>query len=555
MRCARLPCAGLLHRAVVVTSLILTLGLALTGTDRAAEAHAVLLESTPADGAVLERAPPAVMLRFNEPIAPVTLRVLDVAAKVVADGAQAQVENERITLPLPADLPSATYVISYRVISIDSHPVSGAIVFSVGEAPASVGERPPNRQDRMTSAAVVAVRAMFLAALLLATGWVAALWRVAQFDAATVRRHRRALAITIFATLVLGTILLGLTGCDIAGSPLGGLREPRPWRLALASSLAQSLAVAATGLVLVLISLPWLARGGNRLVPLAGSLLAVASLALTGHAASAAPQWLTRTMVPVHAASAAFWLGSLPLLAASLRCDPAERARRYVLRFSIHAAGAVALLVGCGVVLALIQVEHFAMLWQTTYGVVLLAKVGAVLLLLALAATNKWWLTPRIGQDATAIRSLRRSIFAEYLLFFSILGLTAVLMQIEPPRTGVTRDIAATATQAADFAASAAEAGIKVTLSVSPARAGHNAIAVSVADQNGQPLAPQEVALELALPEAGIEPLRRSATRTADGWFLLHGNELTLMGEWRVTVHVLVDDFTKKTFTFVVPIR
>ena len=44
---------------------------------QAAHAHAVLIESVPVDGAVVEQAPREVVLRFNEPVAPAMLRVLD----------------------------------------------------------------------------------------------------------------------------------------------------------------------------------------------------------------------------------------------------------------------------------------------------------------------------------------------------------------------------------------------------------------------------------------------------------------------------------------------
>jgi copper transport protein len=103
--------------------------------------------------------------------------------------------------------------------------------------------------------------------------------------------------------------------------------------------------------------------------------------------------------------------------------------------------------------------------------------------------------------------------------------------------------------------ASLREAGYQVTLSVAPARAGHNALAVELADAGGRSVAPQEIALEMSLPAAGIEPLRRQAVRDASGRFIHHSNDLALSGRWRIDVHVLIDDFTKKTVTFAVPIR
>lgn len=47
-------------------------------------AHAVLLDTGPADGAALAEPPAAVVLRFNEPVAPVSVRILDGSGRDVA---------------------------------------------------------------------------------------------------------------------------------------------------------------------------------------------------------------------------------------------------------------------------------------------------------------------------------------------------------------------------------------------------------------------------------------------------------------------------------------
>src|SRR5215510_6881197 len=131
-----------------------------------AHAHAVLVETVPVDGAVVAEAPREVTLRFNEPVTLVMLRVVDVNAKPV--DTQPRVENATIVLPLPPDLPNGTYVVSYRVISLDSHPVAGSIMFSVGEA-VSAGdtEAEVDAGDVATVLGLAVIRALFLAALLI----------------------------------------------------------------------------------------------------------------------------------------------------------------------------------------------------------------------------------------------------------------------------------------------------------------------------------------------------------------------------------------------------
>jgi copper transport protein len=516
-----------------------------------AQAHAVLVETVPADGAVLQAAPREVMLRFSEPVAPVMLRVLDIDAKPIADGARARVDNAIIRIALPDNLPNATYVATYRVISVDSHPISGTIVFSIG-VPLPPAHDRGSSQDRTVVAAVVAIRGLFLAALLIAAGGVLALWRVATFDADAVRGTRRIVLGASLAALALAPVMAGITGCYLAGTSLAGLADAAIWRIALAAPVAQSLAVAATGLVLMLVALPRLDSSANRVVAVAASLIAVMSFALTGHAATAAPQWFMRAAVPLHALCAAFWLGALPLLVTALRRTPAT-AHAFVARFSRHAIATVAVILVLGLAIALVQLKHLAMLWQTTYGIVLMGKLAAVGLLLAVAAHNRWYATPRLARHGAGA-ALTRAIHAEYLLFAAILAFTAMLGQIEPPRAAVARDTAALAGGRADFTARTAHAGHSIALSVVPARAGHNALAIDVTDPAGQPVTPREIVLEFSLPAAGIEPIRRRATAES-GRFVHHSNELALSGRWRVEVHVLIDDFTKRIAAFDVPIR
>ena len=537
-----------------LASLVLCL-VALCGGDRAL-AHAVLAESDPPDGAVLAQAPREVVLRFNEPVTPVMVRALDIAARSIADLSQVRFENETLRLALPPDLPAATYVVTYRVISIDSHPVSGTIVFSVGsaaQAPRPIAEA--SRNPAML-AALIAVRAVFFAGLLIAAGGVLALWLIAEFASAAVRAIRPVLACAAVGTLVVAPGLLGLIGCHLAGAPLTGLSDAATWRVAFAAPAAQSLAVAAAGLILILVALPRLGHGANRVVGIAGAAIALTSFAVTGHAATAAPQWLMRWVVPVHALCAAFWLGALPLLVASLRAGPLERAHALAARFSNHAVVAVALILVLGIVIAVVQVEHLAMLWQTPYGVILDGKLAVVLLLLAVAAHNKWYALPRLaaGQVGAAVL-FRRAIVAEYLLFAAILAFTAALSQIEPPRTTVARDTQALVAGQPSFRDSVATGGLRITLSVAPARTGHNAFAVAVGKTDGGRVAPQEVTLDLSLPSRGISAIRRQAVRDATGAYQYHGNDLALPGRWRIEVQVLIDDFTKVGGTFEVEIQ
>ena len=112
------------------------LGLACILAGGSAHAHATLIEATPADGSVVANVPAEVRLRFNEPVSPVVVHLVD-ARGVERRDAHVEAHDAIIAIHVPADLPSGTQVVSYRVISSDGHPVGGSIVFSIGSATAA----------------------------------------------------------------------------------------------------------------------------------------------------------------------------------------------------------------------------------------------------------------------------------------------------------------------------------------------------------------------------------------------------------------------------------
>jgi copper transport protein len=69
-----------------------------------------------------------------------------------------------------------------------------------------------------------------------------------------------------------------------------------------------------------------------------------------------------------------------------------------------------------------------------------------------------------------------------------------------------------------------------------------------------QALSPKEVTVILTNPTAGIEPIRRAATRTASGAWTAEAT-LPVAGAWRVRVDLLVTDFRKVTLEDAVKIR
>jgi methionine-rich copper-binding protein CopC len=106
----------------------------------AADAHSVLVSSSPAEDAAVAVAPAEVALEFNEPVENrfTELAVLGPDGTSHWEAGPASVVDARVSAPLRPLGPAGGYTIRYRVTSADGHPVSGAIPFRLTVAgPAS----------------------------------------------------------------------------------------------------------------------------------------------------------------------------------------------------------------------------------------------------------------------------------------------------------------------------------------------------------------------------------------------------------------------------------
>ncbi len=140
VRARGLPAIGPTRRAVTAPragrcALLATFA-ALLVAPAGASAHAILEATTPQRGATLAAQPQQVTLRFSESVEGNfgALRVFDAAAKRVDDARTVHPGGDasQLAIGLKPGLPDGTYVATFRVISADSHPVSGGLVFSIG---------------------------------------------------------------------------------------------------------------------------------------------------------------------------------------------------------------------------------------------------------------------------------------------------------------------------------------------------------------------------------------------------------------------------------------
>ncbi|MCW2235643.1 copper resistance protein CopC [Azospirillum canadense] len=535
-------------------------------------AHAVLVEAVPPDGARLDRPPAEVSLRFNEPVSPVSVRVLGPGGAEVALPSPPKAEDGTLRVALPAGLAAGTHVVSFRVVSADGHPVAGSILFGIGAAPdRGVVQAEEARQSTLLAAA--AARWLHYGSLLVAVGGGLFLIMVLDGWSPVGRRLKPGLCLGVGVAALAAVLNVGLAGAVLEGAPLTGLAAAAVWKTGAASSTGASAALALLGLVATALGLALEERGraGSALL-LAGAVGAALALTATGHAATAEPRWLSVPLVALHALGVAFWIGSFWPLAVVLRTEAATEAVRIVRRFSGLAMGAVAVLVLAGAVLSVLQLVEPRAIVDTAYGQLWLGKMVCVLAMLVLAAVNRLRLTPdlAIAGPAAAAR-LRGSLFTEMVAAALVLLFTAGLGTTPPPRALAESDVAESDVAKSDVAKSdvaksdvATSAGFSAVvtvrgrpalITVTPARPGPNRLAVQIEQADGTPLNAQEVSAELALPSAGIEPIGRVLAKAGPGLYAADGVELPLAGDWTVRVDALVSDFEKALYRTEVTVR
>ena len=505
-----------------------------------ASAHATLVSTDPGDGSILALAPKSVQLRFNEAVTPAVVRVID-AAGTTRDDVTVRVAGDTIVVTLPDNLPRGTQVVSYRVTSEDGHPVAGSMVFSIGAATGAAANE--SRAGSVNGLIWLARIGVYLGLFVgvggaFFIGWIG-----------LTRAGSRLISAALVAGLVSAAAALGLQGLDLLDLPPGSLLTAAPWKAAAATSLFQSLLIAMVAMTAGIVALR------SRVAGTAATLSAFAlagvglSLASSGHAATATPQWLTAPAVFLHGVGVAFWVGALAPLAAMAR-RPAQPLLPVLNRFSHAAIFVVAMLVLSGLALAIVQLESFGALIDSQYGIILSIKLTLVAALLGLAALNRYRLTPALATDPNehpAAGSIYPGGVRHRGGCSGRCGRLALHAAAARAGSGCRQPLAIHIhTEKAMF-----------QVLVSPGKVGVDHFVLQLMNGEGTPLPAKEATLTLSLPERGIEPFERKAVLGADGYWSVRDVAIPFAGRWHLRIDALVTDFERITLEddFDVPAR
>lgn len=525
--------AGVVLRAAL-TLLLTVVGIA--GAASTAFAHATFVTSTPSNGEVLAEAPAEVTVELSEPVSVGAgyFRVLDGEGQRVDTG-NMSVNGTTITVSLPDDLPDGGYIATYRVVSADSHPVSGAISFAVGDAaPPQVDSQGTvigaTSDDPVIGVLYPVVRWIGYAGLALLAG---ALLMVLIDPALRGARPLRMLAWAGFDAALAGTVLGGLLqGPYAAGQGIGSTFDPALLSATLETTVGRTSALRLILLgVLGVLLWEWFVADRDKRVLAWTSAGVVAGIAAThagsGHSAADSWRWASTAVGAVHLAAVAAWIGGLVLLlfvvlARRGGLDVSER-RAITARFSPVAAALVAVIVVTGVAVAWVRVGSWGALLETTYGRLLLAKTALLTLALSAALFSR----RVVAAHRDDAGDLRRPVLMEAVAGAAAIAVAAVLVATPPARDTyqVARDTQITF-----------DNGYLAQASLDPARVGSNTLHVYLFDRTSALASIEEAEVTVENEAAQVGPLTVDARYVGQGHFIASGVELPASGSWKVTV-------------------
>jgi methionine-rich copper-binding protein CopC len=110
------------------------------GTATVASAHDALVATSPADGSTVGAAPGQVTLTFDQPALALGSTVLVTGPDGPVTSGRTRVTDDRVTQAVQPGAPAGRYTVTWRVTSVDGHPVSGSFGFTATTA--APGTRP-----------------------------------------------------------------------------------------------------------------------------------------------------------------------------------------------------------------------------------------------------------------------------------------------------------------------------------------------------------------------------------------------------------------------------
>ena len=531
----------------------------------AAWAHAALLKTFPAASTEVDTAPQEVRLVYDEAVEPrfAIISVTDAAAHQQVDGPvhRSATNVDEIDVPLK-HVAEGWYLVFWRVISVDGHPVRGVFTFSVGPNPGPIPQFTiPSLSETATTPGLLAFRWLTFLSLMAAIGMFVLRTAIARPVVARVAGTRLhavsvafwiALAVALVATpiyVLVATAQFAIRSVWSISVLVPLMRVSAFGRGYLDLELLLGLFAAAAAVAL------WLDRPerGTRsvagLLSSWGALLAAGAALLapgaSGHAAQTAPRALALAFDWLHLAAGSVWLGGLAGLLVLWRglAAPTRLAGLTVAvpRFSNVAFVSVMALLGTGVGAAILHLPTLASLWQTSYGKTILVKAGLLLAAMLVASVNLLRTKPALarGPAPAAALLLRRLVGTEAALVAGAVFAAVVLSSLPPPPAALASLGRASAHVGPGPVTSVvSEAGYRAELRVTPNRAAtSNDFSVGLT-HDGQPVRGAEIIVTFTMLDMSMPAQSYRLAQTSPGVYAHAAPALVMVGHWGLSFEI-----------------
>lgn len=459
-----------------------------------AYAHAKLIQSQPADGETLQQVPKTIELTFNKELQTVEMNAIVVTdqngRRVDKDSVIVSADGKRMQIEL-AELSAGAYTVEWKALSADDHSIKGSFSFQIALstansiAPTSVdhtamNHEMPTQESGSNSAQSVVRWFLYLAMMTLFGGFAFQLLilKPSLRQAPELNDDERGfglsqgenrfvmltwLSLAVLAVASLGSLVLQ-TSSVLGTSVIEAIAPSRLLQVLTGTSFGPPWMLQFLAMLALLAIFFFVARGRQKdrsekaartylCLCLGICALLFLTPSLTGHARAAAAEYSFAIFSDwLHLVAVGFWVGGLFHLVLTMPASIAalngpQRLRvlsSAIPRFSRLAVASTILIVLTGMYNSWSHVGSFSALWNTTYGWVLLAKIGLFVPMLAIGALNTFILLPRAkrriseavseNERSTADRSLKRAVKTEAALGAAVLLLTSFLAFLPPAR-------------------------------------------------------------------------------------------------------------------------
>ncbi len=529
-------------------------------------AHAVLLKTVPEASVTLSGPPKQLALTYSEAVEPrfAIVSVTDAAGKQQAAGPPRRSPTNPDTLLVPLKRThEGWFLVYWRAISVDGHPVRGAFTFAVGPNAGPAPQFPvPSTSESAATPRLLVARWISFIAVMAAIGLLALRLSIARpvvrrVDGVSLRPLSFAFVVASALGLVAIPVYLLIATADFAlrsvlsvGALIPLFHVSAFGRGYLDLELCFALFVA-TGLLALWLDRPERPqRSIAELLAVTGAGLAASAVLVipgaSGHAGQTSPRGLTMLLDAVHLAGGSLWVGGLVgLVILSSTLPSGFRAPGLAIvvpRFSNVAFVSVLALIASGTGASLLHLPTVSSLWQTPYGKALVVKIGLLLAAMMLAAVNLLRTKPALQRGdagSTAPRLLRVLVSGEVVLVAAAIFAAAVLSSLPPPPKALASiGNAAAHVGPGRISTTVAKNGYQIRVGVAPNRAAvPNSFGVSIT-KDGKPVRGADVLVSFAMLDMAMQNQEYRLAETTPGSYTRAAPALVMVGRWGLSFSV-----------------